>query len=219
MIWPMKQVPNLPMSSCAPLLRLVPNMVTVSRFGLTIVFVYLAANQFGAENTANQFILLIITFAAICISDFFDGRIARSIKAESVLGGILDITADIVFVMSSFITLNIQGILPIWFTAVALAKYAEFLITSYILRRCKGKQVFLPVFDSLGRVAGFLFFLTPGVVCILYKCLQDSLGIINVILYGITLIAAASFAYRCMCCYRNLKADNNYVLKNLNTER
>ncbi|EPS51725.1 CDP-diacylglycerol--glycerol-3-phosphate 3-phosphatidyltransferase [Clostridium botulinum CFSAN002367] len=71
----------------------------------------------------------------ICVTDFIDGKIARKIKAESLLGSFLDVTADFIFIISSLALLNLNNRIPIWFTVLTLIKFIEFFVTSYIIKK------------------------------------------------------------------------------------
>ncbi|MCS4479947.1 CDP-alcohol phosphatidyltransferase family protein [Clostridium botulinum] len=79
----------------------------------------------------------------ICVTDFIDGKIARKIKAESLLGSFLDVTADFIFIISSLALLNLNNRIPIWFTVLTLIKFIEFLLHLTLL---KSTTIFLIIF-------------------------------------------------------------------------
>jgi CDP-diacylglycerol--glycerol-3-phosphate 3-phosphatidyltransferase len=66
-------------------------------------------------------------FAAAMVTDFFDGRIARSRGRTSALGSLLDPIADKVLVLSVLIVLIDQGVFPAWMVAAIVAR--EFLVS------------------------------------------------------------------------------------------
>ena len=75
-----------------------PNQLTVSRFGLTIVFLWAVFSTFQYNDT-----LALIIFCLAGITDFLDGPIARSRKLITNFGILMDPLADKVMVCSAFI--------------------------------------------------------------------------------------------------------------------
>ena len=75
-----------------------PNKLTVSRFGLTAVFLWAMFSKFTFNDT-----LALIFFCLAGITDFLDGRIARSRNLITNFGKLMDPLADKVMVCSAFI--------------------------------------------------------------------------------------------------------------------
>ncbi len=75
-----------------------PNKLTVSRFGLTTVFLWAMFSKFTFNDT-----LALIFFCLAGITDFLDGRIARSRNLITNFGKLMDPLADKVMVCSAFI--------------------------------------------------------------------------------------------------------------------
>ena len=71
-------------------------------------------------------------------SDAIDGLIARSFGHKSWLGAYLDPMADKLLITGLFVTLAIQGELPLWLVALAFARDAAIVVTVAIFRRAKG---------------------------------------------------------------------------------
>ena len=140
-----------------------PDFLTVSRLLLTALFLWILADSLYKGLTRMP-VALYILVALIFLSDFFDGRLARHFKAESSLGVILDVTADCLFIALSLLVFNLYGILPVWFTAVVIADFAGFLITSRLLANEKHRS--LLVFDKIGRVAAVTFYWIPVLTCL-----------------------------------------------------
>ncbi|HEY1489872.1 MAG TPA: CDP-diacylglycerol--glycerol-3-phosphate 3-phosphatidyltransferase [Verrucomicrobiae bacterium] len=75
-----------------------PNKLTVSRFGLTVVFLWAMFSRFAYNDT-----LALIFFCLAGVTDFLDGRIARARKLITNFGILMDPLADKIMVCSAFI--------------------------------------------------------------------------------------------------------------------
>ncbi|MEZ4698903.1 MAG: CDP-diacylglycerol--glycerol-3-phosphate 3-phosphatidyltransferase [Rhodothermales bacterium] len=102
----------------------VPNAITIARIVLTpVVLVLLFSESFAGRLGA----LLVFVIAAI--SDYYDGKLARSYAVRSRLGQFLDPFADKVLVLGTFaaLALLIPHIVPWW--AVALIAARDAMVT------------------------------------------------------------------------------------------
>ena len=75
-----------------------PNKLTVSRFGLTVVFLWAMFSNFQYNDT-----LALIFFCMAGVTDWLDGRIARSRKLITNFGILMDPLADKILTCSAFI--------------------------------------------------------------------------------------------------------------------
>src|SRR5580698_2250565 len=75
-----------------------PNKLTVSRFGLTVVFLWAMFSSFLYSHT-----LALIFFCIAGVTDFLDGRIARARNLITNFGILMDPLADKIMVCSAFI--------------------------------------------------------------------------------------------------------------------
>ncbi|MDR3458046.1 MAG: CDP-diacylglycerol--glycerol-3-phosphate 3-phosphatidyltransferase [Verrucomicrobiae bacterium] len=75
-----------------------PNKLTVSRFALTVVFLWAMFSKFAFNDT-----LALFFFCAAGVTDFLDGRIARARKLITNFGILMDPLADKIMVCSAFI--------------------------------------------------------------------------------------------------------------------
>jgi CDP-diacylglycerol--glycerol-3-phosphate 3-phosphatidyltransferase len=75
-----------------------PNKLTVSRFGLTVVFLWAKFSSFAYHDT-----LALFFFCLAGVTDFLDGRIARSRKLITNFGILMDPLADKIMTCSAFI--------------------------------------------------------------------------------------------------------------------
>ncbi|MCX7772936.1 MAG: CDP-alcohol phosphatidyltransferase family protein [Clostridia bacterium] len=109
------------------------------------------------------FWLTLILCGVIGLSDWLDGRLARRFHAETRVGAVLDVAADLAFMILSYSALCQRGLLPAGVLVLVIYKFAEFCTTSYLASRGKnGKSVFIS--DPLGRAAAFLFYTLPAAV-------------------------------------------------------
>ena len=118
------------------------NRLTLSRLGLTILFV-IALNsqwQFGSTLALGLFIIAGIT-------DFFDGEIARRYRFVTNFGKLMDPLVDKIMIAAAFISLVPLKAVPAWAATIVVAR--DFLITGLrLLASANGKV--LPA-ESLGK--------------------------------------------------------------------
>lgn len=103
----------------------IANILTISRIALTPVIVYLLFSD-----TFSGHLWALLLFIIASITDYLDGKVARSFESPSRLGKFLDPLADKVLVIGTFIGLGllIPHIVPWWAVALILAR--DLLITA-----------------------------------------------------------------------------------------
>lgn len=107
--------------SPAPSLRSLPNLLGLGRILATpVIVVLLLVDGRGTDLAAG------ILFALAGVSDFLDGRIARSRNQVSPLGVFMDLVADKVLVAGVLIAMVEIGLVPTWIAATILVR--EFLV-------------------------------------------------------------------------------------------
>lgn len=99
------------------------NMITLGRLGAVPVIVWLILEQHHAA----AFWL----FVGAGISDAVDGFLAKRCGMETALGRYLDPIADKALLVSLFVTLGWQHILPIWLVLLVISR--DFLIIGAVL--------------------------------------------------------------------------------------
>jgi CDP-diacylglycerol--glycerol-3-phosphate 3-phosphatidyltransferase len=124
------------------------NRLTVSRLGLTILFVLALNSQWPFAYT-----LALVLFIVAGITDYVDGEIARRYQFVTNFGKLMDPLVDKIMIAAAFISLvalptrNIPGAVPAWAAIVIVGR--EFLITGLRLMASSQGQV-LPS-ESLGK--------------------------------------------------------------------
>ena len=99
-----------------------PNKLTISRIVLTFVFMFFL---FCGWSFAKY--LALLTFIAACLTDYYDGRIARKRNMVTNFGKLIDPIADKILVLAAFLAFVELKILPAWM--VVLIVLREFIIT------------------------------------------------------------------------------------------
>jgi CDP-diacylglycerol--glycerol-3-phosphate 3-phosphatidyltransferase len=102
-----------------------PNKLTVSRFGLTVVFLWAMFSKFSYNNT-----LALVFFCLAGVTDFLDGRIARSRGLITNFGILMDPLADKIMTCSAFIAFvestHLNPVAPVkvgaWMVVVIVAR-------------------------------------------------------------------------------------------------
>lgn len=99
-----------------------PNVLTLSRFGLTAVFMVCLSGSFpGAPLAA------LLVFGAAALTDALDGHLARKVYGCSVFGKLMDPLADKVLTAAAFIGFVELGVMPAWMVTLIIAR--EMMVT------------------------------------------------------------------------------------------
>lgn len=95
-------------------LNIIPNIITLLRILLIWPFLsYLLSTQYGPA---------FIIFLVAGLSDGVDGYLARRYNWVSRLGGFIDVLADKLLLISSFLVLGFLGILPLTLMSLVIAR-------------------------------------------------------------------------------------------------
>ena len=100
-----------------------PNLLTLSRMGLTLLLVFLLLQPWPWAKAA-----ALAVFVVAALTDLWDGRIARRRGLISKFGVLMDPIADKVLVLGSFAVFVKLGIMPVWMMALIAGR--EILITA-----------------------------------------------------------------------------------------
>jgi CDP-diacylglycerol--glycerol-3-phosphate 3-phosphatidyltransferase len=105
----------------------VPNLLSAIRLALIPVFVYLLLVKH-----ADGWAVAILMFSGV--SDWADGKIARSLNQSSRLGVLLDPAVDRLYMVTVPIVLAVRGIVPWWFVITLFVRDALLAATLPLLR-------------------------------------------------------------------------------------
>jgi cardiolipin synthase len=126
-------------------LRWLPNFLTFLRLLASPILVWLIVE--GRFRSA----LLVVLFAAL--TDWFDGFAARKINPGGKFGVILDPLADKVLLVTLFVVLGVQGLIPLWLLITAVCRDLVIVTGSLLLRIFRNRRRFPP--KILGKVSTF----------------------------------------------------------------
>ena len=91
------------------MLKMIPNILTIGRIVLTVVFLTMLLYYPDAENKTSFMDIAFVLFVITGITDLIDGPIARKLNVASKFGRILDPLADKVLICGAFICLAVIG--------------------------------------------------------------------------------------------------------------
>ncbi len=118
------------------------NRLTVSRLGLTILFVIALNSQWSFART-----LALVLFVVAGITDYVDGEIARRYGFITDFGKLMDPLVDKIMIAAAFISLVPLKAIPAWAATIVVAR--DFLITGLRLMAAT-KGLVLPA-ERLGK--------------------------------------------------------------------
>lgn len=101
----------------------IPNLITLGRLILVPVIIYLIGNQ--------AFEAAFWVFVAAGISDGVDGFIAKRFGYTTALGAYLDPVADKALLVSIFVSLGLQDLIPNWLVILVVSR--DVLIVGAVL--------------------------------------------------------------------------------------
>jgi cardiolipin synthase len=107
----------------APMIASLPNLITLLRLLSVPLTIYLIL----AGELTGAFWL----FVAAGVSDAVDGAIARLCNARTVLGGFLDPLADKALLVSVYLCLSKDGLIPLWLVVLVVSR--DLLIVGGVL--------------------------------------------------------------------------------------
>lgn len=104
----------------------VPNLLTISRIALTVVFLYLLFLPGALTKEAALMIFLLASF-----TDYWDGHFARKYNQVTPFGRLMDPIADKLLTLSAFMGFVQMRILPAWMIVIIITR--DLLITGFRL--------------------------------------------------------------------------------------
>ncbi len=164
------------------------NKLTILRILLTPIFIILLFNPAWViimKNGQELNIIAIIIFIFAIFTDYLDGLVARKKKMKTPLGTFLDPAADKLLLVTTFITLAIRNVIPLWVMIIVVSRdvilFGGWLL-SYIYI---GNRVILP--SILGKLTTFFQMMT-----IFFCLLQFPENINRIFWWGAVIFTVAS---------------------------
>jgi CDP-diacylglycerol--glycerol-3-phosphate 3-phosphatidyltransferase len=144
----------------SPVLRQVPNALTIARFAAIPLFVALFVEAGdGPAWWAG------IVFAAAAVTDQLDGWLARRWHVESPFGTVADPLADRLMIATAVILLWADGRIP-WFAALIVLARDLALVVGYKLVVPRGYAFEV---SALGKLATWILYFSIGCVIVTEK--------------------------------------------------
>jgi phosphatidylglycerophosphate synthase len=154
-------------------LTTIPPIVSSLRIAVLPLFIYL-------YNPANIVpCLILLAFSAA--TDFFDGYLARKLRATSRFGAYYDATTDFTLVIGIFAFFAIKGFYPIWLLLLIAASFGQFLVTSYYAKK---------VYDPVGKYVGSALYI--GIVLTFVFPEQSTYSFVQFAFVGFFLVSLGS---------------------------
>jgi CDP-diacylglycerol--glycerol-3-phosphate 3-phosphatidyltransferase/cardiolipin synthase len=132
-------------------LKLPPNMVSLARIPLAVIFPFVVVSPGAA------FAVLL----AAALTDVVDGYLARKNNQVTALGALIDPVADKAFAVTVVVTLIATRLLPLWAVpALLVREIFELPLVLWVLatRRSRDKSVVKASANVLGKLATVIQF-------------------------------------------------------------
>lgn len=174
------------------------NLLTISRFGLGGLFYH---HIFAKQD---RYLWCLVLFFFVVFSDWLDGKLARYCGLTTHGGAMLDVFADLFFVMLSHFGLYQLGMLPIWAMFGMLLKFLEFMITSHLFPKSR-KNGHPLWFDKLGKGLALVFYSFPMfAVTVMEMTSKDNAKILFYVVWlfllgltGISIVQRLHYSIKC----------------------
>ncbi len=171
-----------------------PNILTITRILLIPFFAFTLIYE--------NYLYALILFLGAGVTDVLDGSIARIKRQISYFGSILDPVADKFLLMTSFILMSINGLIPKWLAIIVISRdlivVTGCLILYFVIHKLKVEPTFL------GKAANACQYLLVGLV-LLYRNITDGLLIPT---YLFVIVAVVTAVSGLLYIYRGLKIAN-----------
>lgn len=128
----------------------VPNLLSMARLAGVPVFLWLVLSPVFDGPNMDGWALVVLAFSGV--SDYLDGKLARRWNQVSSLGSVLDPAADRLYILATLLGLTWREILPLWLTALLLARELLLLVVVAVLDR---RGYAPPQVNFLGKAATF----------------------------------------------------------------
>jgi len=138
-----------------------PNMLTLARFALIPVFIYVV---FWFPRAASGLVAGMVIFVFAGLTDLLDGYIARRCNMVTTWGKLMDPLADKLMLITVLISLAIKQLIPPFIVIAVIVK--ELLIIAGALFLYKSRKVVVQA-NYFGKAASTAFFL--AVVAVIFE--------------------------------------------------
>jgi CDP-diacylglycerol--glycerol-3-phosphate 3-phosphatidyltransferase len=142
----------------------IANRITFSRILIIPIFLFVFFFQF-------KYHLLVagVIFFLSGLTDLFDGYIARTYNQVSKLGRLLDPLADKLTMISVFVALAINQLIPVWVLIIVMAREG-IILAGAVLVYSRGEDIISP--SKFGKYATFFLYVAAFAYIVKWKLFQ-----------------------------------------------
>ncbi|MBF0414930.1 MAG: CDP-alcohol phosphatidyltransferase family protein [Magnetococcales bacterium] len=108
----------------------IPNFLSFVRIFSVPVFIWMVLNHHHSW--------ALILFITAAFTDALDGFLAKKLNQITEIGKFLDPIADKVLLISSFVTLTINGLIPLWITLIVVTRDMVIIIGAVVFQVLTG---------------------------------------------------------------------------------
>lgn len=183
-------------------LKSLPNLLSFLRLLLVIPFVYFFYTK--------QYPTSVIIFIIAAFTDALDGWLARILKCQSNFGLIIDPLADKILIVSCFILLGYQHILPVWLVFLVLSRDIAITFGAFLsLYIFKKKHALYPSLLSKLNTVLQMLLITSLLVHLSYCNIP--IRYLNYLIYLVTATTLTSFIHYFWIWYQSLDEKQSNV--------
>jgi cardiolipin synthase (CMP-forming) len=165
-----------------------PNLLTILRILLIPVFINLLI--YGFHGWA------LIVFLAAGLTDSLDGLIARIANQRTRLGTYLDPMADKLLLTTSFLTLSILQVIPVWSAVIVVSRDLILILGALILHLTQAHQEISPTLLGKSTTAVQLVYIMLVLLIAVFEGSTVSLFPILIVTIGLTILSGLHYIYR-----------------------
>lgn len=121
--------------------------------GLRLLLIFPVSWGLAFPGAINPWLILGLILVAI-VTDYFDGKVARSLGTSSPGGMLIDHGTDFLFVTIGLAAIAYQGSVPFLLPVLIVIAFSQYVLDSYFLFRQKQLRM-----SFLGRWNGVLYFI------------------------------------------------------------
>jgi CDP-diacylglycerol--glycerol-3-phosphate 3-phosphatidyltransferase len=140
------------------MLKLIPNILTIGRLVLTIIFLVMIVYAPDAQNMSQFLDIAFIIFLFAGLTDIIDGKIARMLNVTSKFGRMMDPLADKVLVCGAFIFFALIGQPKLFDFSPAALKIIHWSVAAILIIR----ELYVTTIRHLAEAKGIAFAATSS---------------------------------------------------------
>ncbi len=126
----------------------IPNVISILRVFLSVPVVWMLLER--------EFGVALVLFAVAGISDGLDGYLAKRYGWQSQLGGLLDPLADKILLVSSYLSLGLLNVIPLWLVLVVILRdlviVTGAIVYNYRVKELEAEPSLISKFNTFAQI-------------------------------------------------------------------